>query len=315
MKGFAVVTLLLLLAGCGGEGGGNGVEMPDAILSSDPRVMRLEGIVERADTLLASGIHVSYSVSALGETDTTSLVQEVSCSGVTCTGVGLTINLTDPVLTDFIKPDANLSASGASLQSRAGFDTAFIRGNLDASEIGVVLPDITVTEIPEGLGYGFWGEHGMAGLTLTDGPFSGRVSEIPFGGDMKVAIPFALGDAAGTNPDGMGSAIWTGIAEVVSIRTFRRQEGTATLTIPDLEAPAPAVTVGINDADGNPIGKSGWTDLSLVDGGFSVGAAGTDYLEGNFHGADHSEAYGVFDTDAFTGAFGAKRQEAQVIAQ
>ena len=232
MKGFAVVTLLLLLAGCGGEGGGNGVEMPDAILQSDPRVMRLEGIVERADTLLAPGIHVSYSVSALGETTTDSLVQEVSCSGVTCTGIGVTINLTDPVLTDFIKPDVNLSASGADIQTHDGFDTAFISGSVDASEMGVVLPGIAVTETPAGLGYGFWGEHGMAGLTLVDGPFFGRVNDIPFGGDMKVVIPFALGDAAGTNPDGMGDATWTGIAHVVSIRTFRRQEGAATLTIP-----------------------------------------------------------------------------------
>lgn len=294
MKGFVVVTLLLLLAGCGGEGGGNGVEMPDAILQSDPRVMRLEGIVERADTLLASGIHVSYSVSALGETTTDSLVQEVSCSGVACTGIGVTINLTDPVLTDFIKPDVDLSASDANLQTRDGFDIAFIRGNQDASEMGVVLPGIAVTETPEGLGYGFWGEHGMAGLTFVDGLFFGRVNDIPFGGDMKVVIPFALGDAAGTNPDGMGDATWTGIAQVVSIRTFRRQEGTATLTIPDLSA---------------------WADLPLVDGGFSVGTAGSNYLEGNFHGFDHSEAYGVFDTDAFTGAFGAKQQEPPVIAQ
>ena len=68
MKGLVVVTLLLLLAGCGGDGGGNGVEMPEPgslPLASDERVKRLEGIVERADTLLVPGVHVSYSVSAL----------------------------------------------------------------------------------------------------------------------------------------------------------------------------------------------------------------------------------------------------------
>ena len=37
-------------------------------------------------------------------------------------------------------------------------------------------------------------------------------------------------------------------------------------------------------------------------------AAGNDYLEGNFYGVDNSEAYGVFDTDNFTGAFGTKRE-------
>ena len=29
--------------------------------------------------------------------------------------------------------------------------------------------------------------------------------------------------------------------------------------------------------------------------------------EGNFYGPAHSEAYGVFDTGDYTGAFGAKR--------
>ena len=38
-----------------------------------------------------------------------------------------------------------------------------------------------------------------------------------------------------------------------------------------------------------------------------VGSAGRDYPEGNFHGQDHEETYGVFDTGAYIGAFGAKR--------
>ena len=48
--------------------------------------------------------------------------------------------------------------------------------------------------------------------------------------------------------------------------------------------------------------------MPLVDGRFVFGAAGNDYLEGNFYGVDNSEAYGVFNTDNFTGAFGAKRK-------
>jgi len=86
-----------------------------------------------------------------------------------------------------------------------------------------------------------------------------------------------------------------------------RREGTATLTIADLSSTEPAVSVAI-DIDGSPIDKPGWTDLSLAGGHFQYGTAEADYLEGNFHGAEHSEAYGVFDTDTFTGAFGAKRQ-------
>ena len=309
MKGLVVVTLLLLLAGCGGDGGGNGVEMPEPgslPLASDERVKRLEGIVERADTLLVPGVHVSYSVSALGETAKDSLVQEISCSGVTCAGAGVTLDLDTPVLTDLIDPNIDVSVSDANLQSRDdGFDTASIMGNLDAADIGVLLPGVTITEIPVAFGYGVWGEHGMAGLALADGPFSGQVNDIPFGGDMKVAIPFVLGDVAGTDPDGDGGAIWTGIAEVVSTRSFRRREGTVTLTIPVLSQPTVSVGIAIDE---NPIGKPGWMGLPLVDGRFEFGDAGSDYLEGNFYGADHSEAYGVFDTDTFTGAFGAKRQ-------
>ena len=149
-----------------------------------------------------------------------------------------------------------------------------------------------------------WGQHGMAGLVIADGPFSGRTASIPFNGDMDAAIPFAFGDVSGTNPGGSGRATWSGIAEVVAVRTFRRQEGIATLTIADLAQPA--VSVGI-EVDGNPIGNSAWADLPLSSGGFTFGSPGDDYVEGNFHGANHSEAYGVFDTDNFTGAFGAKQ--------
>ena len=309
MKGLIVVTLLLLLAGCGGKGGGNGDAMPDdeiMQLASDPRVMRLEGIVERTTTLLIPGVNVRYSI--LGETTTKSF-QEISCSGDTCAGTGVTLNLTATILTDLIDPNIDISVSEANLQSRDdGFDTAFIEGSLDTLDIGALFPEITIDQIPEGFGYGFWGEHGMAGLSFVDGPFSGRVTNIPFSGDMTVAIPFALGDVSGSNPGRNGSATWTGIAEVVAIRTFRRQEGIATLTIPDLLASTLTVSVGI-DVAGNPIGKPGWTKMPLAGGRFMFKDAGDDYLEGNFHGADHSEAYGVFDTDNFTGSFGAKRVE------
>ena len=312
MKKLMAVIFLLLLCGCGGEKGGNGVAMPDdeiIQLALDPRVMRLGGIVERTESFLIPGVHVRYSVSVLNETNTDSLVQEISCSGVTCTDNSglITLDLSASTITGLIDPDIDLSVSEANLQSRDdGFDTASIRGDLDASDIGVVLPDITLDKIPEVLGYGIWGKHGMAGLTLADGPFFGRVTDIPFSGDMEVAMPFAFGDVSGTNPDGVGSAAWTGVAEIVALRTFRRQEGTATLTITDLTQPA--VSVGINDVSGNPIGKPEWMDMLLVDGHFVVGATADNYLEGNFHGVDHSEAYGVFDTDNFTGAFGVKRE-------
>ena len=187
----------------------------------------------------------------------------------------------------------------------------FIEGDLDALDLGELPLDFTIDKIPGALGYGIWGDHGMAGLALADGPFSGRAANVPVSGTMKVVLPFAFGDVSGTNPGGMGPATWTGVAEIVALRTFRRQEGVATLTIPDLAAPTPTVSVEIDDARGNSIGEPGWENLPLADGRFMVGAAGNDYLEGNFHGDNHSEAYGVFDTDNFTGSFGAKRNTEQ----
>ena len=313
MKALIVVALLSLLAGCAGEGDGSDeVAMPEnevdvMDLASDDRVIRLGGIVERTEILLVPGVHVQYSVSAVGVDATTdSVFQDVSCEATACTAAGVTLDLASTLLTDLIDPDTGISVSEADLRTREdGFDTAFVRGDLDASDIGALFPDnITLVDIPEALGYGLWGRHGMAGLVIADGPFSGRTAGIPFSGDLEAAIPFVFGDVSGTSPGGSGKATWSGIAEVVALRTFRRQEGEATLTIADLAQPA--VTVGI-EVGGNPIGKSGWTDLPLADGHFMFGSAGDDYVEGNFHGADHSEAYGVFDTDNFTGAFGATR--------
>lgn len=304
MKGL-VVAALLLLAGCSGDDGGNGV----AKLLELEAGIRLGGILERADTLLVPGVHVRYSVS----TTTDTWFQEVSCGDITCAG-GLEDELEDEEdevvslgLTDFVSLDVHASEIDMDLQSRDGFDTASLQGSLNASNIEVLGPDITITDIPQGLAYGFWGEHGVAGVFLADGPFRGESNNIPFSGDMIAIVPFVIGDVSGTSPEGVGEATWTGIAEIVSVRTFRRQEGTATLTIPDLSLPT--VSVGINDVDGNPIGKADWMDLPLAEDGFSFGTAGDDYLEGNFHGVDHSETYGVFDTDTFTGAFGAKRQD------
>ena len=61
------------------------------------------------------------------------------------------------------------------------------------------------------------------------------------------------------------------------------------------------------DVEGYAIGSEGWDDIPLADGHFVIGTAGSDYLARNFHGPDHSETYGVFDTEAYIGAFGARR--------
>ena len=51
-----------------------------------------------------------------------------------------------------------------------------------------------------------------------------------------------------------------------------------------------------------------WEDMPLANGGFAQGAAGGYRIDGRFHGDGHEKAWGVFDTGAYVGASGAKRQ-------
>ena len=104
---------------------------------------------------------------------------------------------------------------------------------------------------------------------------------------------------------GAGRAIWRGIAEAASTATFERLTGAATVTIADLSRPRVGVAI---DVPGHRIGAPGWADMPLLNGRFATGTAGTDYLAGDFHGPAHQEAWGVFDTGAYVGAFGAKRE-------
>ena len=43
-------------------------------------------------------------------------------------------------------------------------------------------------------------------------------------------------------------------------------------------------------------------------GFFEKGTAGDDFIEGRSYGPDHEEAWGVFDTCDYVGAFGAKKE-------
>ena len=114
-----------------------------------------------------------------------------------------------------------------------------------------------------------------------------------------------MGDTSGANPTGTGAATWEGIAEAVSLRTFERRLGTASLVIADLSDPRVSIDI---DVDGFAVNPPEWANLPLTNGGFTFGTLADDnYVAGNFHGLDHEEAYGVFDTEAYTGAFGAKR--------
>ena len=208
-------------------------------------------------------------------------------------------------LADLLDPANRISvtAPADALGSQGGFDTQTASVDTDLSRL---FTETTLTENPSLHHYGVWGEYGYVNLQFAEGPMSGQIRDVPFTGDLGFATVYVMGDATGTNPEGMGSATWSGAAEAVSTSTFQRRQGTATLTIADLSRPRVGVEV---DIAGFAIGSSRWSDIPLTTGRFATGSVGSDYLEGNFHGPNHEEAYGVFDTGAHMGGFGAKRTQ------
>ena len=301
-KGYAVglaSAVTVLVAACGGSEslGLSGAERE--ALESDPRVVRLTRIGERADTLLVPSTHLQYSLRALGESVSDRTVESMRCSSTRCSGS----EGTDLSVEDLFDPSVDTYLTDVELGSREGFDTARsqVRFSLEDS-----IPDTEITRFPAGTEYGLWGEYGYAALAVVEGGFRGTFEGISFEGDVAVATAAAVGDATGVNPYGTGSAAWHGIAEAASTRTFERREGTAVISIPDLSRPRVSVAVEI---EGYAIGSAAWTDMLVSNGRYGAGRVGTDHLVGDFHGPGHQETYGVFDTGAYVGAFGAKRAE------
>ena len=301
----AAVSIALMLAAC--SGGGRSPTLTDAELDrleADPRMMRAEGILERADAVLMSGIHSRYYLSFQGPaasdrwTMSDSSVERPVCAGARC----VYEDGTEFDLADLFDPhtEAGPNPKEVNIGSRGGFDTLEIKG----VDLPVNIPDAGVTNVPSASAWGFWGRYGLAQVVTVDGPLSGQAQGVSYDGGMRAALAWVTGDETGTNPTGMGSATWNGIAEAASIRTFERRQGTATVSIADLSRPRVSVEI---DISGFAIGSPAWTDMPLADGRFVAGTVEKDRLEGNFLGSDHGEAYGVFDTDAYVGAFGAKR--------
>ena len=285
-----------------GQGGGGSPTLTDSKLDrSDPRVIRLEGILERSDTLLIPGAHLRSSLSVQGNTVSERFVENVSYAGARCVGEDGTVT----TVKDLIDPsvDIGLAEAEITVGSRDGFDTLTVRGGFEESN---EMPGATITAAPTVNIYGFWGEHGFAAMQVADGSLNGQLQGISFTGHFSSAMGYATGDATGTNPAGIGNATWRGLAEAASTGTFELRQGTATITIADLSNPRVGVEI---DVSGYAIDAPAWADMPLTDGRFVSGAAGNDYLEGNFHGPDHGETYGVFDTGAYIGVFGAKREQ------
>ena len=305
-----VCTALLALAGCGGGGGGE-VAMPDTgrsplqkVKGDDPRVMRAYEILEQADTILVPGLHLSGTATAQGSRERFVVFEPATCSPTQCvTPDG------EPVPLDGL-PDPSGLELEAKVGTRGGFDVGETSATLDLADAGTPLPvpdfDLTRADA-DATAYGLWGDYGWAGVVLMTGSIAGSAEGETFSISVHGAMAVAAGRVSGTNPTGLGRATWEGVAEAVDVASFERRQGTAVVTIPELSEPFVGVEI---DVPGFAIGSAGWAGIGmpLRNGRFTYGVRGGTYLEGNLHGPDHSEAYGVFDTGAYTGAFGARRQ-------
>ena len=311
----AAVSGILFVSACGGGGGGvgsgggggDGVGGGGGEIPRQPATIveeletttdgeRLLEIVDRADTLLIPSRYIGITISAGGHTVDQTLSQRFLCVADTCSradDTGMTTTTQDTVA-------VNADLVDYTIGSRAGFSTL-----VTDAELAVDVPDLSLSSSLDGSGYGFWGQHGFAALEVGSGPLSGETEGTSFTGQVSWATAYVLSaDVTGTNPTGAGSATWNGIAEAASLGTFQRLAGTATLTVADLSQPRVGVAI---DLAGSQIGAAAWADMALTNGGFDSGTEGTDHIQGNFHGPNHGEAYGTFDTSAYVGVFGAKR--------
>jgi len=291
------VAIPLMLAACTGSGDSpTATERRLAELRSDPRVVRMEGILERSDTLVIPNLHLRYSYSSQGVTQTDELVVGFACSGVRCVAED---DGTEVTIADLVDLPSAIASTDFELGSRGGFDTVRLHGVFDVEES---FPEITLTTGPTINSYGFWGEYGFAAIDIVNATESGLTDGTEISVSMGFAGAYVIGDTSGSNPGGTGSATWTGIAAAASTATSEHHQGTATITIADLSRPRVGVDIAI---PGHDVSAPGWETMALANGRYASETEGA-YLEGHFLGPDHSETFGVFDTGRYVGVFGAQ---------
>ena len=298
MRGAIAVCAMFVLNGCGGGDGDLSGSNVEEKLRADPRLQQLEGIAERADLLLVPTLYADYSITAEGVTVQDREVLTSTCGGAICVdsqGETLTI-------AELFQPDESVDLLSAGIGSRGGFTTGSVRGRVDVSQ---ALEGVVIRQVPSPESFGFWGDHGFASVAVISGPITGAFDGVPFSGSVRAGMALALGESSGSNPTGLGSAAWVGIAEAVSTRSFQRRMGTSSLRVSDLSDPRLDVSILIV---GREIGSSAWSGVPLTSGHFRAGRAEHDFLQGSFMGSRHEEAYGVFDTGTYVGVFGALRQ-------
>lgn len=270
----AALAGALGLAACGGGGGGSPAMPPD---TGTP--------VAEPAAALVSGLRFDYTLRREGEPP----IEEAGSVALSCPGGDCT--------TDDLRELSGDDGTGM----RDGFGT--VTGTTSGPALTEVFSGISATVSGASFTrYGFWAEHGFAAVTIGTGSLSVEASGQQWSGDFTTAHAWADGEVSGANPTGTGSATWRGLAEAVRITDFTHLPGSAELRIADLSRPRVDVDL---DLDGAALR---WTGMQPAGGSFAKGTAGSDRIDGRFYGPGHEEAWGVFDTGAYVGAFGAKRE-------
>lgn len=159
--------------------------------------------------------------------------------------------------------------------------------------------------------YGLWGQYGQGAVTLGSGTLALQQDGHTWRGPFQTVHAWSAGQATGTNPTGTGSATWRGSAEAVSTADLLHLRGTVRLHIPELGQPLLDAHINL---EGHTVPLQ-WRQVPIANGSFQQGVAAEHLLHGRFHGPGHAEAWGLFHTDAFLGAFGAKRHRQAPAAQ
>ena len=239
---------------------------------------------------LVSGLYFDYALGRAGEEP----IEETGSTPLGCPGAGCPA--------DDLRELAGRDGTGM----RDGFATA--TGTTGGPPLTRTFAGASATVTGASFRrYGFWGEHGNAAVEIGTGDLSASAGGQTWTGSFTAAHAWAAGEPSGTNPAGTGGATWRGIAEAARTRDFARLPGTAELRIADLSRPLVDVDIDLDD------GGSGvalrWDGMAPAAGAFRKGTPGTDRLSGRFHGPGHEETFGTFDTGAYVGAFGAKRDQ------
>ena len=311
-------SLLLALAGCGGEGNGveasgdgNMPEMPvagdwpidrdtarsliqgqDAQLSADEIVAALHARISKADAMTASDFLVSGVATPRFTT---------TCGGsASCTVDLSSLSTAVPGLGEEEWSVEDLDYEG----SETEYQAVAMRG-------GVVLAQGRGETNLFGLlpidryGYGGWLEHSLFVAERAE------VTDHPLLPDISAAYSYSAGDAAGSNPVS-GNATWNGVMVGLDVsETQARGNPVQGHAVIELDLASQDIDVAFtNIADvvtGNAHGAMAWADLALTDGAFETGSTG-DSISGRFYGADHEEVGGIFERNLIVGAFGAARE-------